>query len=122
LRSDTLTVGACRQPTAPDFAYRALQQRALAASNSGCIANPSNPRQTIKLKDVFLQGQSNAQGCFLGTHQSGVFLLESPRLEAKRRQDWLICHAARQTTACQHKRKKWLLTAQGRSATIGNAW
>jgi hypothetical protein len=45
---------------------------------SGSFANPANPKQTIKINGVILQGQTNAQGYFLGTNQSGVFLLQSP--------------------------------------------
>jgi hypothetical protein len=45
---------------------------------SGSFLNPSNPRQTIKVNGVLLQNQTNAQGYFLGTNQSGSFLLEPP--------------------------------------------
>jgi hypothetical protein len=45
---------------------------------SGTFANPSNPKQTIKVNGVILQGQTNAQGYFLGTNQSGVFLIQYP--------------------------------------------
>jgi uncharacterized repeat protein (TIGR03803 family) len=44
---------------------------------SGTFVNPSNPKQTIKVNGVILQGQTNAQGYFVGTNQSGEFLLEN---------------------------------------------
>jgi hypothetical protein len=44
---------------------------------SGSFANPDNTKQTIKFNGVILQGQTNAQGYFLGTNQSGAFLLEN---------------------------------------------
>ncbi len=47
---------------------------------SGSFANPVEPRQTIKVNGVILQlqGQTNAQGYFLGTNQSGAFTLDPP--------------------------------------------
>jgi len=45
---------------------------------SGSFANPSNPKQSITIKGVLLQNQTNAAGYFLGTNQSGAFLLENP--------------------------------------------
>jgi hypothetical protein len=42
---------------------------------SGSFANPSNPKQTIKVNGAILQGQTNAQGYFIHSNQSGVFLL-----------------------------------------------
>ena len=45
---------------------------------SGSFANPSNPKQSITIKGVLLQNQTNAAGYFLGTNQSGAFLLEKP--------------------------------------------
>jgi hypothetical protein len=45
---------------------------------SGSFANPSNPKQTVKINGVVLQNQTNAVGYFLGTNQSGAFLLEKP--------------------------------------------
>jgi hypothetical protein len=45
---------------------------------SGSFANPDNTRQTIKFNGVILQDQTNAQGYFLGTNQSGTFTLEAP--------------------------------------------
>jgi hypothetical protein len=45
---------------------------------SGTFANPSNPKQTITINGVLLQNQTNAQGFFLGTNQSGAFMLENP--------------------------------------------
>jgi hypothetical protein len=45
---------------------------------SGSFANPANPKQTIKVNGVILQGQTNAQGYFPGTDQSGVFTLGPP--------------------------------------------
>ena len=44
---------------------------------SGSFANPANPKQTIKVNGVLLQNQTNAAGYFLGTNQSGAFLLEN---------------------------------------------
>ena len=43
---------------------------------SGSFANPDNSTQTIKFNGVILQGQTNAQGYFLGTNQSGTFTLD----------------------------------------------
>jgi hypothetical protein len=45
---------------------------------SGSFANPANPKQTIKVNGVILQGQTNAQGYFLGVSQSGTFRLAPP--------------------------------------------
>ncbi len=45
---------------------------------SGSFANPASPKQAIKVNGVILEGQTNAQGYFLGTNQSGVFILGSP--------------------------------------------
>jgi len=45
---------------------------------SGSFANPVNPKKTIKVNGVILQGQTNAQGYFLGTNQSGSFTLDPP--------------------------------------------
>ncbi|MGP8200558.1 MAG: leucine-rich repeat domain-containing protein [Limisphaerales bacterium] len=45
---------------------------------TGSFANPDDPKQSIKIHGVILQGQTNAQGYFLGTNQSGAFLLDSP--------------------------------------------
>jgi uncharacterized repeat protein (TIGR03803 family) len=45
---------------------------------SGSFANPAAPKQTIKINGVLLQGQTNAQGYFLGTNQSGTFTLDPP--------------------------------------------
>jgi hypothetical protein len=42
---------------------------------TGTFANPLNPKQTISLNGVLLQGQTSAEGYFLGTNQSGTFLL-----------------------------------------------
>jgi hypothetical protein len=42
---------------------------------SGSFANPSSPKQTIKINGVLLQNQTNAQGYFPGTNQSGTFML-----------------------------------------------
>jgi hypothetical protein len=42
---------------------------------SGAFANPSNPRQLIPVNGVLLQNQTNAAGYFLGTNQSGAFIL-----------------------------------------------
>jgi hypothetical protein len=43
---------------------------------TGSFANPTEPQKTIKFNGVILQGQTNAQGYFLGTNQSGTFTLE----------------------------------------------
>ena len=40
---------------------------------SGAFAYPGNPKATIKVNGVILQGQTNAEGYFLGTNQSGAF-------------------------------------------------
>ncbi|MGP8197902.1 MAG: hypothetical protein ACLQU4_00185 [Limisphaerales bacterium] len=45
---------------------------------SGSFANPDDPKQIIKFNGVILQGQTNAQGYFLGTDQSGAFTLAPP--------------------------------------------
>lgn len=46
---------------------------------SGSFVNPSNAKETIKVNGVILQGQTNAQGYFLGTNkESGAFLLGNP--------------------------------------------
>jgi len=42
---------------------------------SGTFSNPSNPKATITLRGVLLQNQTNAQGYFLGSNQSGTFML-----------------------------------------------
>lgn len=45
---------------------------------SGSFANPSEPNQTVKISGVVLPGQTNAEGYFLGTNQSGAFTLGPP--------------------------------------------
>ena len=45
---------------------------------SGSFANPSNPKQSIKINGVLLQNQTNAVGYFLGTSQSGAIMLVKP--------------------------------------------
>jgi hypothetical protein len=45
---------------------------------TGSFQNPANPKQTITLNGVLLQNQTNAQGYFLGTNQSGAFTLINP--------------------------------------------
>ena len=45
---------------------------------SGRFANPANSKQTIKVNGVLLQNQTNAVGYFLGTNQTGAFLLDNP--------------------------------------------
>lgn len=45
---------------------------------SGSFANPDESKQRIKVNGVILQGRTSAQGYFLGTNQSGTFLLDSP--------------------------------------------
>jgi hypothetical protein len=44
---------------------------------SGSFANPSEPKQTIKINGVLLQNQTNAFGYFLGTNESGLFFLQN---------------------------------------------
>ncbi len=44
---------------------------------SGRFANPANSKQTIKVNGVLLQNQTNAVGYFLGTNQTGAFLLDN---------------------------------------------
>jgi hypothetical protein len=48
-----------------------------AGAISGIFVNPSNSKDTIKVTGVLLQNQTNAAGYFLGTNQSGAFLLEN---------------------------------------------
>jgi hypothetical protein len=43
---------------------------------TGSFANPAKPKQAIKVNAVILQDQTNAQGYFLGTNQSGVLILD----------------------------------------------
>jgi hypothetical protein len=45
---------------------------------SGSYKNPANPKQIIKINGVLLQGATNAAGYFLGTNQSGSFILSPP--------------------------------------------
>ncbi len=45
---------------------------------SGSFQNPTNAKQSIKVKGVLLQNQTNAAGYFLGPNQSGALLLEHP--------------------------------------------
>jgi hypothetical protein len=45
---------------------------------SGSFANPDAPKQIIKFNGVILQGQTTAQGYFLGADQSGAFTLALP--------------------------------------------
>jgi hypothetical protein len=40
---------------------------------SGSFVNPFNSKQTVKVKGVLLQGQTNARGYFIGTNHSGAF-------------------------------------------------
>jgi len=42
---------------------------------TGSFLNPANAKQTIQVNGVLLQNQTNAQGYFLGTNQSGTFIL-----------------------------------------------
>jgi hypothetical protein len=44
----------------------------------GSFANPTEPKQMIKVNGVILQGQRSAAGYFLGTNQSGSFTLQRP--------------------------------------------
>jgi hypothetical protein len=45
---------------------------------SGSFADPAKPAKTIRFSGVILQSQTNAQGYFLGTNQSGTFALGPP--------------------------------------------
>jgi hypothetical protein len=45
---------------------------------SGSFKNPANSMQTISINGVLLQDSTNAAGYFLGTNQSGSFLLGPP--------------------------------------------
>jgi hypothetical protein len=45
---------------------------------TGSFHYPANAKQTITINGVLLQNQTNAQGYFMGTNQSGAFLLKSP--------------------------------------------
>lgn len=45
---------------------------------SGAFPNPADPEKEVKYNGVILQGQTNAQGYFLGTNQSGAFILTPP--------------------------------------------
>jgi hypothetical protein len=42
---------------------------------SGSFLNPANAKQTITVNGVLLQNQTNAVGYFMGTNQSGAFIL-----------------------------------------------
>jgi hypothetical protein len=45
---------------------------------TGSIQNPTNARLSIAVSGVVLQNQTNAQGYFPGTNESGTFLIEAP--------------------------------------------
>jgi uncharacterized repeat protein (TIGR03803 family) len=45
---------------------------------SGSFANPDDPKQIVRVNGVILQRQTNAEGYFLGTSQSGAFTLGPP--------------------------------------------
>jgi uncharacterized repeat protein (TIGR03803 family) len=45
---------------------------------TGSFQNPTNPKQTIAINGVLLENLTNAQGYFLGTNQSGTFILIAP--------------------------------------------
>jgi len=62
----------------PNTNKLALAINKTAGGISGSFANPSNPKQTVKINGVLLQKQTNAVGYFLGASQSGAFLLENP--------------------------------------------
>jgi len=65
-------------PSAPENTNKlALTINKTTGAISGTFANPSNPKQTVKVNGVLLQNQTNAAGYFLGTSQSGAFLLDS---------------------------------------------
>jgi hypothetical protein len=70
--SGTITVA----PPNPNKLALTINQTAGAIS--GSFANPSNPKQSIKISGVLLQSQTDAVGYFLGGSQSGAFLLEKP--------------------------------------------
>jgi hypothetical protein len=44
---------------------------------SGSFTNPTNANQTISINGVLMQNLTNAAGYFLGTNQSGSFLLQA---------------------------------------------
>ena len=71
-RNGTITV------SPPNTDKLALTINKTTGAISGSFANPSNPKQTIKVSGVLLQNQTNAAGYFLGTNQSGAFLLQNP--------------------------------------------
>jgi hypothetical protein len=45
---------------------------------SGSFANPVAPKQTLTFHGVIQQDETNAQGYFSATNQSGIFLLQNP--------------------------------------------
>lgn len=45
---------------------------------SGSFAYPGSSKPAVKFNGVILQSQTNAQGYFLGTNQSGIFTLGAP--------------------------------------------
>jgi hypothetical protein len=55
-----------------------LKTNAATGVVSGTFINPAQRKETIKVNCVILQGQTNAQGYFLGTNQSGSFILGNP--------------------------------------------
>jgi hypothetical protein len=65
-------------PVAPESTNKLkLTINKTAGAISGIFVNPSNSKDTIKVTGVLLQNQTNAAGYFLGTNQSGAFLLEN---------------------------------------------
>ena len=79
----TITNQITLEPTTPSPSSAAENTNKLAltinkttGAISGSFANPSNPKQSIKINGVLLQNQTNAAGYFLGTSQSGAFLLD----------------------------------------------
>ena len=45
---------------------------------TGTFINPAHPKPPVKVGGVILQGQNTAEGFFLGTNQSGAFILGQP--------------------------------------------
>jgi hypothetical protein len=61
---------------APNSDKLALTITKTTGAISGSFANPSNPKQSLKISGVLLQNQANALGYFLGPSQSGALTLE----------------------------------------------
>jgi hypothetical protein len=66
-------------PTAAENTNKLVLKISLTGNGviSGTFANPSEPQHTITINGVLLQNQTNAVGYFLGTNESGLFLLQN---------------------------------------------